>query len=123
MKRKLNFERRRDQFGSINSRQKIVDTMIEQREKLEMLYTNEIVDEQNRILRQINDFIVVVSNILCRHVDTQVFKRTIKSLDWNVFQSLDELPTDLIERLQYLSNLIQTTLENEPTNEDVNSFY
>lgn len=59
-------------FLSIHSRQKIVDTMTEQRQQLELLYTNDIVDEQNRILRQINDFTLVLFNLLYRYIDTQV---------------------------------------------------
>jgi hypothetical protein len=46
--------------------------MIEQRENLELFYINDKIEEQNRILRQINDFIIVLSKILCEHVDTQV---------------------------------------------------
>ena len=54
--------------------------MIEQRQKLELLYTNDIIDEQNRILRQINDFILVLSNILCRYIDTQVISSALSSV-------------------------------------------
>lgn len=46
--------------------------MTEQRQQLELLYTNDIVDEQNRILRQINDFTLVLFNLLYRYIDTQV---------------------------------------------------
>ena len=42
-------------FFSIDSRQKILDTMIEQRQNLELLYINDTIEEQNRIIHQIND--------------------------------------------------------------------
>jgi len=46
--------------------------MIEQRQNLELFYINDTVEEQNRILRQINDFMIVLSKALCEHIDTQV---------------------------------------------------
>jgi len=46
--------------------------MIEQRQNLELFYINDTVEEQNRILRQINDFMIVLSKALCEHIDIQV---------------------------------------------------
>jgi hypothetical protein len=46
--------------------------MFEQRQKLEEFYLNDTVEEQNRIVRQINDFIIVLSKALCEYVGTQV---------------------------------------------------
>ena len=46
--------------------------MLEQRQHLESIYMNDTVEEQNRILRQMNDFILVLSKALCGHIGTQV---------------------------------------------------
>ncbi len=46
--------------------------MIEQREHLELFYINDTIEEQNRIIRQINDFMIVLFKILCQYIDTQV---------------------------------------------------
>jgi hypothetical protein len=46
--------------------------MFEQRQNLELFYLNDTVEEQNRILRQINDFIIVLSKALCEYISTQV---------------------------------------------------
>jgi len=67
--------------------------MIEQRENLELFYINDKIEEQNRILRQINDFIIVLSKILCEHVDKQVnlfffFQKKIKSIHQKISFSL-----------------------------------
>ncbi len=56
----------------MNSRQKILNKMIEQRQNLELFYLNDTVEEQNRILRQINDFMIVLSKALCEHIGAQV---------------------------------------------------
>jgi hypothetical protein len=58
--------------------------MIEQRHNLELFYINDSVEEQNRILRQINDFIIVLSKALCEHVGTQV---NIFSRNNNIYSS------------------------------------
>jgi hypothetical protein len=58
--------------------------MIEQRQNLELFYINDTVEEQNRILRQINDFMIVLSKALCEHIDIQVklflFEENIKPI-------------------------------------------
>jgi hypothetical protein len=46
--------------------------MIEQRQNLELFYINDTVEEQNRIIRQINDFMVVLFKALCEYIDPQV---------------------------------------------------
>jgi len=46
--------------------------MIEQRQNLELFYLNDTIEEQNRILRQINDFMIVLSKALCEHIGAQV---------------------------------------------------
>lgn len=61
-----------NKLSFFNSRHKILNTMIEQRHQLESLYMNDTVEEQNRILRQINDFIMVLSKDLCENIGTQV---------------------------------------------------
>ena len=55
-----------------NSRHQIVDGMVEQRRELQLHLINDTVDEQNRILRQINDFLLVLSKALCDHGGHQV---------------------------------------------------
>ncbi|CAF3335702.1 unnamed protein product [Rotaria sp. Silwood1] len=79
-----------------DTRHKILNTMIEQRQNLESFYINDTVEDQNRILRQINDFILVLSKVLCEHIGTQF---TI------------EPPIDFIERLQYVFDLISKTIK------------
>jgi hypothetical protein len=93
---------------SFDSRQKIVDRMVEQLQNLELFYMNDTVEEQNRIIRQINDFMIVLSKALCEYID---------------IQSLTEIPIDFIQRLQFLSDLILKTVNTiltEATDEDVN---
>lgn len=46
--------------------------MSEQRQKLEVLYRNDSIEEQNRIVRHIHDFVMVLSKALCKHLGTQV---------------------------------------------------
>ena len=46
--------------------------MFEQRRNLELFYLNDTLEEQNRILRQISDFIIVLSKALCEYLGTQV---------------------------------------------------
>ena len=46
--------------------------MIEQRKDLEMFYINDTIQDQNRIIRHINDFLVVLANALDEHIDRQV---------------------------------------------------
>ncbi|CAF1403521.1 unnamed protein product [Adineta steineri] len=75
-------------------RYKILDTMVEQRQNLELFYINDSIEEQNRILRQINDFIIVLSKALCEHIDIQI---------------ITEPSTDFIERLRSVFNLISKT--------------
>jgi len=73
----------KNQFLSTDSRQKIVDTMIEQQQNLELFYINDTVEEQNRIIRQINDFMIVLSKALCQYVDAQVnlpFQETMETI-------------------------------------------
>ncbi len=74
-------------FSSFHSRQKILNTMIEQRQNLELFYVNDTVEEQNRILRQINDFMIVLAKALCGYVDTQVnfFQKKLRSIHENFF--------------------------------------
>lgn len=91
--------------------------MIEQRRNLELFYINDTVEGQNRILRHINDFIIVVFKILCKHADTQVksfFFKTNQIYSIKLLQSIIEPPTDFIQRLQYVSDLVLKTI-----NEDV----
>ena len=57
---------------SVDSRHKILNTMIEKRQNLESFFENNTIENQNRILRQINDFILVLSQILCKHVNIKV---------------------------------------------------
>lgn len=52
--------------------------MIEQRQNLELFYINDTVEEQNRIIRQINDFMVVLFKALCEYIDPQVNLRFFK---------------------------------------------
>jgi hypothetical protein len=54
--------------------------MIEQRQNLELLYINDTIEEQNRILRQINDFMIVLSKVLCEHIDIQVDRFLFKKI-------------------------------------------
>ncbi|CAF1117915.1 unnamed protein product [Adineta steineri] len=84
-------------------RYKILDTMIEQRQNLELFYINDSIEEQNRILRQINDFIIVLSKALCEHIDTQI---------------ITESSTDFIERLRAVFNLISKTKTTGSINEN-----
>ena len=99
--------------------------MIEQRQNLELFYMNDTVEEQNRILRQINDFIIVLSKDLCEHVGTQVrlfFKTRENLIHSNFLQSIVEPPIDFIERLQYVFNLVSKivkTSTTDSTDEDV----
>ncbi|CAF0829545.1 unnamed protein product [Rotaria sordida] len=79
-----------------DTRHKILNTMIEQRQNLELFYINDTVEEQNRILRQINDFILVLFKALCEHIGTQF---TI------------EPSIDFIERLQYVFDLVIKTVK------------
>ncbi|CAF3911154.1 unnamed protein product [Rotaria sp. Silwood2] len=79
-----------------HTRHKILNTMIEQRQNLESFYINDTVEDQNRILRQINDFLLVLSKVLCEHIGTQF---TI------------EPPIDFIERLQYVFDLVSKTVK------------
>lgn len=46
--------------------------MIEQRQNLESIYINDTIEEQNRILRQMNDFVLVLFKALCEHMGTEV---------------------------------------------------
>jgi hypothetical protein len=81
--------------------------MVEQQQHLELFYMNDTVEEQNRIIRQINDFMIVLSKSLCEYID---------------IQSLTEIPIDFIQRLQFLSDLISKTVNTiltEATDEDV----
>ncbi|CAF1328632.1 unnamed protein product [Adineta steineri] len=84
-------------------RYKILDTMVEQRQNLELFYINDSIEEQNRILRQINDFIIVLSKALCEHIDTQI---------------ITEPSTDFIERLRSVFNLISKTKTTGSLNEN-----
>ena len=56
----------------MTSRRQLLNTMNEQRQKLEVLYTNDSNEEQNRIVRHINDFVMVLSKALCKHLGTEV---------------------------------------------------
>ncbi|CAF1390788.1 unnamed protein product [Adineta steineri] len=84
-------------------RYKILDTMVEQRQNSELFYINDSIEEQNRILRQINDFIIVLSKALCEHIDTQI---------------ITEPSTDFIERLRSVFNLISKTKTTGSINEN-----
>ena len=46
--------------------------MVAQRRDLQLHLINDTVDEQNRILRQINDFLLILSKALCEHGGHQV---------------------------------------------------
>jgi hypothetical protein len=101
--------------------------MIEQRQNLELFYINDTVEEQNRIIRQINDFMVVLVKALCEYIDPQVNLRfLLKTRSFENFsQSLNEIPIDFIQRLKFLSDLISKTIKTiltEPTDEDVSFF-
>lgn len=99
--------------------------MIEQRQELELLYINDTIEDQNRIIRQINDFLLVLSNTLAKHVGRQVdpfFTVQMLSTHPHFIQFMDEPSIDLIERLQYVSNLIiktTKTLQTEPVDNEV----
>ncbi|CAF0776765.1 unnamed protein product [Adineta ricciae] len=84
-------------------RHQILNTMNEQRQKLEVLYTNDSIEEQNRIVRHINDFVMVLSKALCKHLGTQI---------------LTEPPVPFIERLQYVFDIISKTVKHMADDED-----
>ena len=68
-------------FFFFNRQEKLFDTMIEQRKDLEMFYINDTIQDQNRIIRHINDFLVVLANTLDEHIDRQVdFENTFDRL-------------------------------------------
>ncbi|CAF3489334.1 unnamed protein product [Rotaria socialis] len=89
-----------------DTRNKILHTMLEQRQNLESIYMNDTVEEQNRILRQMNDFILVLSKALCEHIDAQF---------------LIEPSIDFITRLQYVFDVISKNVKpilTEPVEEN-----
>ena len=55
--------------------------MFEQRQNLELFYLNDSIEEQNRILRQINDFIIVLSKALCEYISNQVNSFTEEKIE------------------------------------------
>ena len=59
------------------SRHRILDEMVEQRQQLELFYMNDTVEVQNRILRQINDFLLVLAKAACEHLGTAVSEFTV----------------------------------------------
>ncbi|CAF1378445.1 unnamed protein product [Rotaria magnacalcarata] len=79
-----------------DTRNKILNTMLEQRQNLESIYMNDTVEEQNRILRQMNDFILVLSKALCEHIGVQF---------------LAEPSIDFITRLQYVFDVISKNVK------------
>ena len=105
----MNFDGKstKKQIISFGSRQKIVDRMVEQGQNFELFSMNDTVEEQNRIIRQINDFMLILSKSLCEYIDTH---------------SLPEIPIDFLQRLRFLSDLISKTVNTiltEATDEDV----
>lgn len=59
----------------IFSRQQILNTMIEQRQNLEFFFMNDTIENENRILRQINDFIIVLSKSVCENIGKNTYMK------------------------------------------------
>lgn len=59
-------------LSRVLSRHQVLNTMSEQRRKLDLLCVHDSIEEHNRIVRHISDFTLMLCKALCEHAGKQV---------------------------------------------------